>query len=123
SNAYLVWQDVATSANNGSDVMFSRSTNGGAAGSTPKTIDDGVTEVSSSFTPSLAVDPRAAGTTDDVIAIAWEDRRQGTQVYASISSDGGATFAAPVRASSEARAPLTGATSAPQIAAAGSGIL
>jgi Neuraminidase (sialidase) len=123
SNAYLVWQDVATSANNGSDVMYARSTNGGAAWSTPKSIDDGVTEVSASFTPSLAVDPRTAGTADDVIAIAWEDRRQGTQIYASISSDGGATFAAPARASSETGAPITGATSAPQIAAAGSGIL
>ena len=58
-----------------------------------------------------------------MVAIAWEDRRQGTQVYASISGDGGATFAAPVRASSETGDPIAGAATVPQIAAAGSGVL
>jgi Notch 1 len=123
TSAYLVWQDVATSANNGSDVMFARSTNGGTSWSAASVIDDPLAEVSSSFTPSLDVDPRAAGTADDVVAIAWEDRRQGTQVYASISSDGGASFATPIRASSGSNAPVTGQTSVPQIAAAGAGVL
>jgi len=40
-----------------------------------------------------------------------------------VSSDGGATFATAVRASSEAGAPIAGGTSVPQIAAAGSGVL
>ncbi|TMQ27718.1 MAG: exo-alpha-sialidase, partial [Deltaproteobacteria bacterium] len=124
TSAYLVWQSVATSANNGADVMFARSTNGGTTWSAPRVIDDPSAEVSSSFTPTLAIDPRASGTTaDDVVAIAWEDRRQGSQVFASVSSDGGATFAAPARASSETGDPILGGTSVPQIAAAGSGVL
>ena len=119
-----MWQSVATSANNGADVMFARSTNGGTTWSAPRVIDDPSAEVSSSFTPTLAIDPRASGTTaDDVVAIAWEDRRQGSQVFASVSSDGGATFAAPARASSETGDPILGGTSVPQIAAAGSGVL
>jgi MYXO-CTERM domain-containing protein len=40
SSAYLVWQNVATRANNGSDVVFSRSSDGGATWSTPRVIDD-----------------------------------------------------------------------------------
>jgi hypothetical protein len=79
--------------------------------------------VSSSFTPSLAIDPVAAGTADDVVAIAWEDRRQGSQIFASVSADGGATFSTALRASSLAGAPITGRTSVPQIIAAGSGVL
>jgi len=121
--AYLTWQDVSTASNGGSDVLFTSSANGGSTWSTPRIIDDATAEVSSSFTPTLAVDPRAAGIPDDVVAIAWEDRRQGTQIFASISSDGGATFSTPLRASSLAGAPITGQTSVPQIAAAGSGVL
>jgi len=123
ATAYLVWQDVSTVANNGSDVMFARSTNGGVTWSAERIIDDPASEVSSSFTPALAIDPKGAGTADDVVAIAWEDRRQGTQIFTSVSSDGGASFAAAVRASSDVNAPVTGQTSVPQIAAAGSGVL
>ncbi|HEY6178194.1 MAG TPA: sialidase family protein, partial [Kofleriaceae bacterium] len=80
--------------------------------------------VSSSFTPTLAIDPRTAGTAaDDVVAIAWEDRRQGSQVFASVSSDGGTTFAAPTRASSETGDAITCGTTVPQLAAAGGGVL
>jgi Notch 1 len=121
--AYLVWQDVSTVANNGSDAMFARSSDGGATWSAERIIDDAANEVSTSFTPALAIDPRAAGIADDVVAIAWEDRRQGSQVFASVSSDGGASFAAPVRTSSETGQPIAGGTSAPQIAAAGGGVL
>ncbi|HEY0478017.1 MAG TPA: MopE-related protein [Kofleriaceae bacterium] len=123
TTAYLVWQQVSTSSNGGSDVMFSRSTNGGAAWSAPRVIDDPAAEVSSSFTPTLSVDPRAAGNADDVVAIAWEDRRQGTQIFASVSSDGGATFSTPLRTSSVAGDPAPGASTLPQIAAAGGGVL
>jgi uncharacterized protein (TIGR03382 family) len=123
SSAYLVWQDVSTQQNGGADVMFVRSANGGATWSAERVIDDPVTKVSSSFTPTIAIDARGAGSADDVIAIAWEDRRQGTQIYASISSDGGATFATPIRASSDAGQPISGATSVPVIAAAGNGVL
>ena len=123
SRAYLVWQDVSTVANQGSDAMFARSTDGGASWNTERVIDDPVSEVSASFAPSIAVDPRGAGAGDDVVAIAWEDRRQGTQIFASISSDGGTTFSTPLRASSEAGDPVVGQISVPQIAAAGSGVL
>jgi hypothetical protein len=123
TNAYLVWQEVSTVANNGSDVLYARSTDSGATWSATQIIDDPAAEVSSSFTPTLAVDPRTAGTADDVVAIAWEDRRQGAQVFASISSDGGATFSSAARASSDAGGPITGKASVPQIAAAGSGVL
>jgi hypothetical protein len=125
TSAYLVWQEVSTVSNtpgSGSDVLFARSINGGATWSATRIIDDPAGEVSGSFTPSLAIDPKADVTTD-VVAIAWEDRRQGTQVFTSVSSDGGATFATPVRASSNATAPIVGQTSAPQIAAAGGGVL
>jgi hypothetical protein len=71
----------------------------------------------------LAVDPRAGGTADDLVAIAWEDRRQGTQVFASISGDGGGTFSSPVRASSQNGGVIAGQTSVPRIAASGSGVL
>jgi hypothetical protein len=123
TNAYLVWQEVSTVASGGADVLYSRSTNSGTGWSTPVIIDDPAVELSSSFTPTLAVDPVAAGTADDVVAIAWEDRRQGTQIFASVSADGGATFSAAQRASSLAGAPITGQTSVPQITAAGSGVL
>ena len=122
-SVYLVWQDVSTVAGGGSDVMLQRSLNGGATWGTERIIDDPVTEVSSSFTPTLAVDPRTAVATDDVVAIAWEDRRQGTQVFASVSTDGGTTFPTPVRASNNAGGVITGATSLPVLATAGSGVL
>jgi Neuraminidase (sialidase) len=123
TSAYLVWQDVAASANNGSDVMFARSTNSGVTWSAPQIIDDPASEVSSSFTPTVAIDPKAAGTADDVVAIAWEDRRQGTQVFASVSSNGGAAFSAPARASQATGSPITGVASVPQITATGGGVL
>ena len=121
--AYVTWQDVSTVAGAGSDVMFVRTTNQGTAWSAERIIDDPSNEVSSSFTPSIAVDPRAAGVADDVVAIAWEDRRQGTQIYAARSLDGGATFGAAVRASNETGDPIAGETTVPQIAASGSGVL
>jgi len=119
TSAYLTWQDVATAANAGSDVMFTRSTTGGASWEAARIIDDPAAEVSASFTPTLAVDPRAAGTADDLVALAWEDRRQGSQVFASVSSNGGATFATPTRASSETGAAIAGGTTIPQLAASG----
>ena len=123
TSGYLVWQDVSTLSNGGSDVVFVRTSDGGATWSSERIVDDPASEVSSSFTPSIAVDPRAAGAADDLVAIAWEDRRQGAQAFASISGDGGATLGTPIRVSSNAGAPITGATSAPVIAAAGGGVL
>ncbi|MDB4958635.1 MAG: Myxococcales trans domain protein, partial [Myxococcales bacterium] len=123
TSAYLVWQDVSTVAGGGADAMFARSTNNGVSWGAERIIDDPVSEVSSSFTPTLALDPKTSVATDDVVAIAWEDRRQGTQIFTSVSVDGGATFGTPTRASNEVGAPINGTTSVPQIAAAGSGVL
>ena len=120
---YLVWQDASTVAGGGSDVVFSRSLDGGVSWAAETIIDDPAMEVSSSFSPSIAVDPLTTGANDDLVAIAWEDRRQGTQVFVSVSATSGATFAAPVRASSTAGAPIAGTTTLPVIAAAGNGVL
>jgi hypothetical protein len=123
TSAYLIWQDVSTLPNGGADAVFARSLNSGATWGTEKIIDDPLSEVSSSFTPTIAVDPRTAAANDDIVAIAWEDRREGSQIFASISSDGGATFSTPIRASSQAGGLITGGTTVPQIAAAGGGVL
>lgn len=122
-SVYLTWQDVSTLNNGGSDVMFSRSTDAGLTFSAERIIDDPLSEVSSSFSPHLAVDPRTAVATDDVVALVWEDRREGTQAYASVSSNGGSTFAGAKRVSSVNGEPATGETSLPQIALAGSGTM
>ena len=123
ASAYLVWQDVSTVSGGGSDVLFVRSTNGGVAWSAERIVDDPALEISSSFTPSLAVDPKGAGGDDDLVAVAWEDRRQGTQVFASTSLDGGASFSSPIRASSDNGSVIAGQTSIPVIASAGNGVL
>jgi hypothetical protein len=104
--------------------MFARSTNGGTSWDAERVIDDPAGEVSSSFTPSISVDPRAAGTADDLVAIAWEDRRQGAQIFTATSLNGGGAFTiGPLRASSEAGAVATGQASVPVIVAAGSNVL
>ncbi len=121
--AHLVWQDVSTLANGGSDAMYARSTNGGVTWGAERVIDDPPGEVSSSFTPAMALDPKAADIADDVVAIVWEDRREGSQIYSSVSTNGGTSFGLPTRASSEAGDPATGQSRFPQIAAAGSGVL
>jgi hypothetical protein len=123
SAAYLVWQDVSTQTGGGADVMFTSSADGGATWTAEAIIDDPNAEVSSSFTPSLAVDAGGTGAADDLVAIAWEDRRNGTQVYTAVSLNGGTSFGAPVRASNSAGSSITGKTTVPMIAAAGSGVL
>jgi uncharacterized protein (TIGR03382 family) len=124
-SVYLVWQDVstlpATDPAGGSDVMFARSLDGGAAWGGEVIIDDPAGELSSSFTPAIAVDPRTAGVADDVVAIAWEDRREGTQAYTKFSLNGATSFNAVVRASNLAGDAQPGETTVPQIAAQGSG--
>ncbi len=121
--AYLVWQDVSVLAADGSDADFALSTNAGVNWGTERVLDDPAAEVSASFTPTLAVDPRAAGTADDLVAVAWEDRRQGTQVFATVSTNGGTTFSAATRASSNNGGVISGQTSLPRLASAGSGVL
>ena len=125
--AYLVWQDTSTVANGGSDVVFSHLPTLTGSWSTEAIIDDPTAEVSSSFTPVIAVDPKTAATgDDDIVVIAWEDRRAGTEIFTSVSKDGAKTaFSAALRASNDTGGPATGVISLPAIAASalpGSGV-
>lgn len=121
SGIYVAWQDISTLPGGGSDVVFARSSNNGMSYAPERILDDPAGEVSSSFTPSIAVDPRVAGPADDRIYVAYEDRRQGTQVFVAVSSNGGATFAQAIRASSQNGNPIPGVTRNPRIAYVGSG--
>ncbi len=121
--AYLVWQDPSTLANGGSNISFSRSLNGGSTWSVQQTIDDPLGEVSASFSPTLAVDGKTlASQADDVIGIAWQDQREGTQVFSSISTNGAASFPAAIRASNEDSQPVSGVVTVPSLSSAGSGV-
>ncbi len=122
TNAYLVWQDVSTLASGGSDSIFARSTTSGASWNTEQIIDAPV-GVPSSFTPAMALDPKTGAANDDLVAIAWQDEREGTQIFTTVSANSGVTFSAPVRASSINGNEVTGVTTVPQIVAAGSGVL
>lgn len=117
-NVFVSWQDISTQVED-SDVVFVRSTDNGASFSNEIIIDDPVVEVSKSFTPSMAVDPAGTGNSDDRIFLAWEDRREGTQVYTAVSTDAGASFGTPTRASSSSNNAISGVTRDPKIAYAG----
>jgi hypothetical protein len=128
NNLYATWQDVSTQTGGGSDIMFSRVVGGGTAAnpawSTEVILDDPSVELSSSFAPTIAVDPGVAATnSDDVVFVAWEDRREGSQVYMARSTNSGGTFSAAVRASNASGAAVSGTIRAPQIAFAGSGVV
>ncbi|WP_169791732.1 MopE-related protein [Sandaracinus amylolyticus] len=96
---YVAWTDVATAAGGGSDVVFSRSINNGASWSPERILDDPSGEVSSSTQATLAIDPATSSTTDDRLFVAWVDTRDGTQIFLARSTDSGATWSTPVRAS------------------------
>tara|TARA_R110002073_G_scaffold336295_1_gene531838 strand:- start:36983 stop:42601 length:5619 start_codon:yes stop_codon:yes gene_type:complete len=121
--AYVTWQSISTVPGAGSDVVFVRSADAGATFGAEIIIDDPVVERSSSFGPVMAVDAAGAGTADDRVFLAWEDRREGTQVFATSSADGGQTFDAAQRASSNAGAPLSGVTRGAKLVYAGGDIL
>ena len=118
-NIYVTWQDISTQPGGGSDVVFARSTDNGASYQSELVIDDPGGEVSASFTPTIAIDPRTTSDTDDRVFIAWEDRRQGTQIFTAASSNAGASFATAVRASAANGDPIVGVTRDPRIAHAG----
>jgi Notch 1 len=120
---YVTWEDVSSISGGGSDVVFTRSTDGGVNFAAESIVDDPAAEVSSSFAPRLDVDARSAGANDDVVALVWEDRREGTQVYAATSLDGGSAFGAVKRVSSLAGSPIVGETRLPVVTAVGNGIL
>src|SRR5204863_7169680 len=102
-----------TMGSTGSDIMFARSVDGGLTAtaapvwSTEVILDDPASEVSSSFAPTIDVDPNAASNADDRVFVAWQDGREGSQVYMARSVNSGGTFSAAVRASNTAGAAST----------------
>src|SRR5229473_3153202 len=99
-NIYVVWEDDTATAN----ILFKRSTDGGATFSTPTNLSNGL---GSSFNPRMAVDAHGN------INVVWEDNTPGNgRIFFNRSTDGGATFLpTPVKLSDE----LADSTS-PQIA-------
>ena len=79
-----------------SDIFYVRSTDGGVTFSAPVRLNDDAT-ATSQWSPSIAT------TEDGRIAVTWLDRRNDpqndslTDVYMTISSDGGATFSRNIR--------------------------
>lgn len=84
-NIYVVWED---DTNNGSDILFSKSSDGGATFSTPVNISPG---------SSFANAPRIALDANGVIYVVWQDAPVlGEQIFVSQSADGGSSFSGPV---------------------------
>ena len=76
-------------------VFFSRSTDGGATFSTPQNLSN---DPAGSSSPQIAVD--SSGN----INVVWQDNTPGNyQIFFSRSSDGGATFSAPMNISNDPR--------------------
>jgi hypothetical protein len=83
-NIYAVWED--DTANN-SNILFTRSTDGGATFSAPRNLSN---SAGWSFGPRLLVDSQ------DHINVVWVDPTPGNQdIFFSRSADGGTTFSIP----------------------------
>lgn len=104
-NINVVWED--DTANN-SNVLFSRSTDGGTTFSAPKNLSN---STGYSFNPRIAVDSNGG------INVVWVDNTPGNQdVFFSRSTDGGASFSAPQNLSND-----TPDSASPQIGVDSSG--
>jgi hypothetical protein len=92
-NLYVVWATDPAGTPDNSDVMFSRSTNGGATWSAPLQLGAGG-GATDQFEPFVAVGGPNVGT----VTVAWYDRRNDVvnnnliDVYKTFSRDGGVTF-------------------------------
>ena len=87
-NIYMVWED---DTDTNSNILFSRSTDGGATFSAPKNISN---SSGFSFNPSIAVDTHGS------INVAWEDDTPSNlDVMYSRSTDAGLTFSTPINVS------------------------
>src|SRR5229473_263712 len=100
-NIYVVWEDDTANSN----ILFSRSTDGGTTFSTPKNLSN---SSGFSFNPRIALDAKGN------INVVWEDDTPGNpDVFFTRSTDGGATFfPKPVNLSNNP----TGSSITPQIA-------
>jgi|GEM_PF-1282592 len=97
---FVVWEDDASSNNN---ILFSRSSDGGATFSAPKII---------SSSTRFPFDPRIAVDSHDGINVVWNDDGPGNlDILFARSTDGGATFSTPVNISHD-----SDSSSSPQIA-------
>lgn len=94
---YLVYADPV--ANRGFDVLFTKSTNGGASWSAPVRLNDDA-GAADQFHPTLSVESNGSG--GDKVTVSFYDRRDDAQnclahVYYTRSTDGGATWTGNVR--------------------------
>jgi hypothetical protein len=95
---YLIYTDAPTVGSNDTNVFVRHSDNNGATWSAPVRVNDD-RGANSQFFGYGAVDPRSG-----FLAVAWYDSRNSatntqTQVFATVSSDGGASFLPNVRVS------------------------
>lgn len=89
-NISVVWED--DTANN-SNILFSRSTDGGKTFSTPKNLSN---SSGFSFSPQIAVDSNGG------INVVWVDTTPGNEdIFFSRSTDGGVTFSTPQNLSND----------------------
>jgi hypothetical protein len=99
NNIYMLASVEPNGANNGTDVMFTRSTNGGASFSAPHRInDDPINHNKWHWLGTMSVAPNGR------IDVEWLDTRNAanntdSQLFYSYSTDGGATWAANVQVS------------------------
>ena len=104
-NIYAVWED--DTANN-SNILFSRSTDGGATFSTPRNLSN---------TSGFSFNPRIFVDSNNNINVVWEDDTPGNlDVFYSHSNDTGTTFSTPVNVSND-----SSDSSSPQVAADSAG--
>ncbi len=104
-NIYAVWED--DTANN-SNILFSRSTNGGATFSVPRNLSN---SSGWSFNPRISVDGQGG------INVVWvSDAPGNNDVFFSRSTDGGGSFSTPLNLSHDAADSLS-----PQLAVDASG--
>ncbi len=104
-NIFVVWED---DTNTNANILFSRSSDGGATFSAP---------INLSHSRLFPFGPRISVDSHDGINVVWNDNSPGNlDVFFSRSTDGGLTFSSPVNVSHDASA-----SSSPQVAADSTG--
>ena len=92
-NIYAVWEDDNATNSNNSNILLSRSTDGGVTFSTPTNV---------SKSPGLSFSPRIAVDTSGGVNVVWVDNTPGHQtIFFSRSTDGGVNFSTPVNISND----------------------
>ena len=102
NNLYMVWSanGITTKLNTGSDVYFSKSTDGGSTWSSARVLNDNTTNLTSDqYYPSITVSSTGR------LIIMWWDRRNDSlnnksDIYLTYSDDGGQTFATDIKVTS-----------------------